>query len=287
MKSYYKQILILLLLPLLVYLAYPLLIPQESEDMVVEVVEDVEDVLLPPEPVFNSCEIDRGGVVLMFDDLHVDSWYQAHLDIFKPNDIKATFYLTRVFNLEKDPELLAKILEMQEFGHEMGNHTTNHLRIEDYLLENTVEDYIDDEVMVAQDIGDSLGLPFYSFAYRGGVGNDEVDEILLEHFKTIRYTSGRLEAENEEIFYKDACERILGTGSIDFRSISQEDVTNSLERASADSSVVIVLGHDIIEEYTEERKMYKSDYEMLNHLINEAERLDLEFFTVSEVFSGN
>ncbi len=236
------------------------------------------------EVISEDCRVEKGGVVLSFDDLSVEGWYAAHLDIFEPRGVKATFYLTHLFKLEEDSESLEKLLQMQDYGHEMANHTMNHLNLKEFLLKNTLEEYLEKEVDSVYELGKFLGLNLLSFSYPFGVGTENADMLLLEKYSSVRYT-GTLTSKSNRIFTDNICERILSAGSLDFRrGVSKKDITEVLKRAKNENLIVLMYGHSIA---VEEPSNYSVSYEMLNHLIDEAERLNLEFFTVSEVFGGN
>lgn len=249
--------------------------------------EDIPDndvVFFPDEDVSDECRAQKAGIVLTFDDLLVSSWYKMHTDLFVAEGIKATFFLSRVYFLSEGSSSVDKLHEMIDYGHEMGCHTMHHKKLSDYLKEKTIDQYIEEEIEPSIDKAASLGISFNSFAYPFGNGNSEVDKRLFEYFDIIRYTGGILDKDNTRPYFIDRCRNILMSGAIDDPyDVDKDDITASLERAKEYDSIVIILAHEPTEEPPGSQSYFVT-YDLLKHLIDEAKRLGMPFYTISEAF---
>ena len=67
---------------------------------------------------------ERGGLALTFDDYNIDNWY-TYIDLLDSFNVKATFYVSNYNKLNVHQK--AKLHEIQNRGHEIAFHSTNHV----------------------------------------------------------------------------------------------------------------------------------------------------------------
>lgn len=130
----------------------------------------------------------RAGLAFAFDDESVDEWF-ALRPFFAQHHAKVTFFVTRWQTLSD-----AQIAELEQLaaeGHDLEPHTVHHLDAAQYVAENGLPAYMNDEVMPSFDVMTGAGLPkATSFAYPFGLHSDEIDDALLQHVDRVRTTPG-------------------------------------------------------------------------------------------------
>lgn len=87
---------------------------------------DSRELWNPVEKIFKRGRRDRKEVCLTFDDGPHPQSVKEILDILKVYDVRATFFLVGR-RIEQYPE---QVREIVREGHEVGNHTENHLRLD-------------------------------------------------------------------------------------------------------------------------------------------------------------
>lgn len=116
---------------------------------------------------------DQPGILLAFDDYSPDTW-EAHFDLFDKYDVRATFFINA-------GEPVEFCYAAQERGHEIGFHTITHRN----LLECT-EDEIYEEAIAPIEVFREKGIELTSFAYPYGNYNEQLNEMMLEHYNIVR-----------------------------------------------------------------------------------------------------
>ena len=130
----------------------------------------------------------ENGVAISFDDkMNIISWNES-IPFLSEHEIIATFYVDRWDKLTD--EEISILHELQNLGHEIGIHTMNHSNYYDFKnAGGSPEDYLQIEVLPAIKIAEELGFEISTFSYPNGARMAEIDEVLLEHFVTLRGTS--------------------------------------------------------------------------------------------------
>lgn len=123
------------------------------------------------------------GLVLSFDDTHVDDWLamQPMLDQFGAH---VTFFVTKYVFLTDAQH--AELHQLAGAGNAIEAHTVNHLRGPDYVRDHGLTAYMDDEVLPSIDVLRAEGYPVNAFAYPFGARTDETDGAILQHVQLIR-----------------------------------------------------------------------------------------------------
>ena len=113
------------------------------------------------------------GILLAFDDYNPENWEQ-YFDLFDQYNVKATFFVT----CDEPTDFCYNAVKR---GHEIGYHTAGHIIATDVSPEE-VQSRIIDPIETFRNGGIELS----TFAYPSGRYNDELNELLLQHYKVLR-----------------------------------------------------------------------------------------------------
>lgn len=222
----------------------------------------------------------KGAVVFSFDDQYIEEWF-AHRDLFKKYDIKASFFITRPHLLSAEQIKMLRILIAD--GHEIGNHSLTHKSALDYA--DSIEVYIEKEVLAANKIFNSLGIEIVSFSYPYGASDSLIDNRMGEMFKYLRKATwdykDTLLSAYPEIFARPDNYTIVNAMGIDNNyRISEESLKSGLLRAKENNEVLILYAHIIdtlAMDYVISPQSLESAFQMVNQMGIKSIRLkDLE-----------
>jgi peptidoglycan/xylan/chitin deacetylase (PgdA/CDA1 family) len=118
-------------------------------------------------------EVKKCGILLAFDDYNEQNW-RDHFDLFEKYNVPVTFFVT----LDEPNEFCHDAIKK---GHEIGCHTIGHMKVTEMTDEEIQEKVIDPIEIFGKD-----GIEITSFAYPYGARTEELDELLLQHYKTVR-----------------------------------------------------------------------------------------------------
>ncbi len=118
-------------------------------------------------------EVKKCGILLAFDDYNEQNWID-HFELFEKYDVPVTFFVT----LGEPTEFCFDAIKR---GHEIGYHTIDHSKVTELTDEEIREKAIDPIETFKE-----AGIELTSFAYPYGARTEELDELLLEHYKTVR-----------------------------------------------------------------------------------------------------
>lgn len=193
-------------------------------------------------------KINNGGIIFTFDDQYVTDWVNFR-DMFNLYDIKATFFISRPQLL--DSTEIAGLKTLQNDGHEIGCHSANHLNALDF--EDSIDAYINSEVLPALNILEEHGFEITSFAFPFGKSTPEIDAAVSEYFTFVRkatynYNDTTLDMY-DEIFATNESHNIVNAMGIDMGyNITLENIESGIQRAKERNEVLILFGHKIIDE---------------------------------------
>ena len=187
----------------------------------------------PTPPSFN-----QGMVSLTFDDGWL-STYQNGMPILNTAGIKSTQYIVTGFlnNSGSGYITTSQALEMQTQGHEIGDHSANHLS-----LPTLTEAEIRAEVSQSRTDLINLGFsPVNSFAYPYGEYND----LTLQVVKESGFTNARTAITDDAGFnYKNTDPFLLKNNSIEVNT-TFDQVKTLIDSAIANKTWVILVFHQI------------------------------------------
>jgi peptidoglycan-N-acetylglucosamine deacetylase len=200
--------------------------------------------------VFLSCsekneEKRTGGVVFSFDDRFVTEWV-AHRDLFKKYNIRATFFVSRPYLL--DSTHIENLRLLNSDGHEIGCHGMYHLDATEFA--DSIDYYIDHEILPALELLNSFGFHIRSFAYPYGKSTDRIDSAMFDHFNFLRkaamnYNNTTIDAYDEIYATWNNHNIVNSMGIDDIFEISQDNLETGILRALNRDEVLVLYAHRI------------------------------------------
>jgi peptidoglycan/xylan/chitin deacetylase (PgdA/CDA1 family) len=133
----------------------------------------------------------RAGLALTFDDAHVDAWFDLR-ELFAAHGARVTFFVTRFDRLSD--ERRAKLHQLAADGHSIEAHGLRHRIAPDYVEENGLRAYMDDEALPSIELLRDDGFDPVAFAYPTGARTGEIDRALLRHVQLLRAVTFAIES---------------------------------------------------------------------------------------------
>jgi len=229
----------------------------------------------------NKEKLDKSGVVFTFDDNYISEWLSAK-ELFRKYNVKATFFISSPQKLSIEEINILKNLE--EDGHEIASHSMNHVNLPDFLLNHTMNEYIDQEIKPANKILDSLGFNIRAYAYPFGKSTVESDKLLLNYFKVLRKATYNIENVTldkiDRTFTKIGSNRVVDAMGIDNQyGITLENLEMGMKRARLQNEVLVLHAHKIVENGTG----YTISQEYLEEAFKLCQKYNLKSLTISEL----
>ena len=201
-----------------------------------------------------AAAIDQPGVVLTFDDTHVDEWVAA-IPLFAKYDARATFFVTQ-FDTLSDQQIEG-LRTLKRAGHAIGCHGLRHRKAAEYVREHGATKYLADEIEPALALMAAAGFVPTSFAYPMSNRSDDSDAALLQHFRHLR--GGAFAAEGQRLVQLDALftplDDVATRGCLLGRSLDQageegrehviDEVKEALQRAKERGECVVFYSYCI------------------------------------------
>ena len=186
--------------------------------------------------------LNGGGIVLSFDDLHISDWVGAD-NYLKPFSWKATFFIS---NLEAlDSTGFDQLKQLQQYGHEIGAHGYKHLDAVEYLNTASTGDYLNEEIDPFLREMKTHGLHINSFAYPFGTRNDATDQVLLKQFSILRGTTHGMRPPSVHVNYANGSRVVYGLGLDVSSEIDIHYILKVLNYARQKNKIVFFYGHTI------------------------------------------
>ena len=249
--------------------------------------------------LFSACEskkmIYQGGIAFSFDDRFVKEWTLLR-PLLKTYNVKATFYITQPDSLSDEEVLM--LHELRKDGHEIGCHGAMHVRSMPYIWENSLDEYMENEIFHCLKVMKKQGFSPTTFAHPGGSQMWYSDRELLKYFTLLRdvslknrelenYQYVREVGEMDEIYYQHDKTQKVNALLIDVgTNLSIEDVKQGLKRASEEGSVMMMFGHKPLNGNTQNANEYGFDINFLEQILTESAKLELKFYRMDELFVG-
>jgi len=244
--------------------------------------------LLAPLATFSASlprRLDKGGVVLTFDDRNFDDWLRA-MPLFTNYGVRATFF----FSGPIDRQALDAARRLQSFGHAIGAHGVKHLGAVEYCQQHSPEDYLRNEIMPQVEQLKAAGITPTSFAYPMSRNNAGTDAALLKVFRHVR--TGASIAPGEQISGKDiffvSADKISGRGCLYAKGIdyaptredrTYEQLDAALARAARNNEIIVLYAHNI----ALSAKSHHVTPHALEHVFQKAKELKLPFYTFDQL----
>lgn len=223
----------------------------------------------------------KAGICISFDDRSVKEWY-AMAELLRKYRSRATFFVTQFDSLDSTDIRMLKELELD--GNEIASHGAMHSVSEHYIREHGYREYVDKEIDAGIASMKRNGFNPKSFAYPYGAKYWFTDFILLRKFKILRDVEPMNNEKDltliDRIYYTYNGDRTLSSIGIDNNvGITNEMVDRAIQRALAKKEVLMLYGHSP----TAQENGYHFDTVLLEHILCEADRNKLQFFTFEDL----
>jgi peptidoglycan-N-acetylglucosamine deacetylase len=218
----------------------------------------------------------QAGIALTFDDDRVDNWFQ-NLPFLDSAGIKATFYVCKYNRFTAAQK--QKLAIIQSHGHEIAFHSTNHYNMLDYVYryKHTIEELIQNEIVNGLRQMNRDGFFPATFAYPYGAHNGIYDQMLMRYFKSVRVLNGTSDF-SKSLTVTEKNDVLYGLVIDKNGRRSDPDILQLIQSASDNNNCAILVAHDINSE-----KRLSVTRERLQKIIDAAKRLNLKYYTVSEI----
>ncbi|PGS52652.1 leucine-rich repeat domain-containing protein [Bacillus sp. AFS041924] len=247
--------------------------------------------------------VNKPGIAFSFDDsFRVNDWYEYGKDLFGYYDVKVTFNINAFHHYEGQrehtQEEIDQIIEMQAMGHEIAHHGFRHKNAANYVDENGLCTWIDEEIKTLfnwvenqthSETKEKLKKPV-TFAFPFSSYTEQiVSEITPKYFKCVR---GELNSTNLVEFNHTGF-----VPSICIDQVKLDDV-NSIKKilkiAKDTGKNVLFMCHSILPndvdwndfgwgKESEESGKWRISTDTIKSIIDEAKKLDLAFYTTAEI----
>ena len=245
---------------------------------------------------FFACEskktIHQAGIALSFDDRFVKEWASLR-PLLKKYNVKSTFYITQPDSLSVEEVNI--LHELRKDGHEIGCHGAMHVRSMYYIWENSLEEYMENEIFQALKTMKKQGFTPKTFAHPGGSQMWYSDRELLKYFSILRdvslknrnlwgYEYTREIDDMDEIYHQHDNTQRVNALLIDVGTkLTIEDLQKGLKRAKGEGSVMMIFGHKPLNENTKKINEYGFDIHFLEQILAESAKLELKFYRMDEL----
>jgi peptidoglycan/xylan/chitin deacetylase (PgdA/CDA1 family) len=255
--------------------------------------------------------INKPGVALTFDDgFRIEHWYNYGLgepnnkNIFGYYDVKSTFNINAFHQFEDrfhNQIEIDHMLELQNNGHEIANHGYKHQNTLSYVGKHGESSWVENEVLalnywMSKQEHSTSKEKFkepVSFVYPNSLYNEETTKRLVpKHFKVCRGVVSKVDLEGLTPF---ECEGLVPSICIDYINLPDiMFIKSALKLAKKTGRNLVIMCHSILPrtkawsdynwgEESEEAGEYRVSPKSLSYVINQAKKLDLEFYTLSEI----
>jgi len=225
-------------------------------------------------PTTSPAVTSHAGVAITFDDVFVDDWFETR-DLLKKYDAHVTFFVSEFPS--RNASQINKLKLLQQDGHEIAFHGTEHRNADEYLKNHSVQEYLDNEILPGVNLMRKNGLNPVDFSYPYGVGNDTLTEPLKHYFLHVRFI------EKGPIFYQYGSNTTqIYAGEIDNfpAKMTLDDIYNNISRAKKEDKIVIFYAHQTVPSNS---TFYHITYDRLEKILINASENKMKFYTISEL----
>lgn len=198
----------------------------------------------------DPARVDKGILVLTFDDSRYDSWL-PQLELFESFNARGTFF----YSGEITSEMAESMKILRAHGHSVGLHTTTHKDAVDIAPELYFSEYILPQIEQAG----SFGVEDISFfAYPNNRHSEAYDSFLSRYFTRFRAGTGIKApkgfhiADFEEPYVSleelPHCRVMGGCGIGPYYESTQENLDSALEKAARENRCITFFSHAVLPE---------------------------------------
>lgn len=188
------------------------------------------------------------GYIITFDDDNITEWYSIK-DLLEAYNVKATYFLT---NSEQfDDTQIEQLRRLKQAGHEFGSHGFQHLALNKFLKNGTLEEYFSQNIKPSVEWLNENGLGADYFAYPGGSRNQRADKELSEHFTILRGVSesqrhGSIHQvyQIDDIYYKSGYNGLISGLCLDNQfMLTLGEIRRGFQRCLRNNEVIVFYAH--------------------------------------------
>lgn len=247
--------------------------------------------------------INKPGIAFSFDDsFRVNQWYKYGKEMLGYYDVKVTFNINAFHHFEGQREHTQEeidlLLELQANGHEIAHHGYKHQNANQYSIEHGLSNWIEDEIKplfhwmenqahsktnekFKQTV--SFALPYSEYT------EEHIKELIPKYYKIVR---GHLFEDNLIPFNYTGFAPSICVDSKFLKDIKY--IKKIMKMAKKTGNNLIFMCHSIIPEEINwmdfglgEDAMEAGEWRIspntLQAIIQEAKKIDMEFYTTSEI----
>ena len=206
------------------------------------------------------------GIVLAFDDYNADNW-EDYFDLFDKYNVKVTFFV----NADEPTEFCFNAIE---HGHEIAYHTAAHVN-----LREITEDEVYQQAIAPIEVFHEQGIELTTFAYPYGAYNEQLNELLLQHYNILRGAYGYQLTGKHQMRHGFVESLSLDNINYESEEAFQERMDSILEDLSNSIGAVVGLYSHAIDDgaawcVPEERLVY---------IFQRAQEMGIQFYTYKEL----
>ncbi|NHM29279.1 polysaccharide deacetylase family protein [Neobacillus terrae] len=247
--------------------------------------------------------LNKPGISFSFDDsFRVKQWYKYGKDLFGFYDVKATFNINAFHHFEGQREHsqdeIDLLLDLQANGHEIAHHGYKHQNANTYSNEKGISSWIEDDIKPLftwienqshSKTKEKFKKPVtYAFPY-AQFNEENIKELVPKYFKAVR---GHLSENNLIPFnYTGFFPSII----IDSKNLTDvKYIKRIMKLAKKSGDNLVFMCHSLIPEEINWKDFgwgedslaageWRISPKVIQEIIDEAKKLDLEFYTTAEI----
>jgi PGF-pre-PGF domain-containing protein len=224
-----------------------------------------------------------GGIALCWDDIgNIDPCNQ-NLKMFQNYSANCTMFINSVSESPQDTR--GNLSALRSAGWEIAAHGQNHNDSIAYLNSHTSAEWLNQEIFPNIVELTGYGYPVYSFAYPYGSRNETTDALLAPYFRTIRSTAvGVVNVNESNAYYNWNDTQVLYGIEIDDQSgVSLESILSGIDYAMEHDCVLILYGHKITSNATEDTSDYQTSTSRLESILNHTSQKNGTFYLMRDL----
>jgi PGF-pre-PGF domain-containing protein len=226
-----------------------------------------------------------GGIALSWDDkMNIDTCYQ-YMQMFKDNNATCTINVNSNDLINSLQGTKNNLSALHSAGWEVAAHGHNHADSIEYLKNHTSEEWLNQEIFPNIVELTSYGYPAYSLAYPYSSNNATTDALLAPYFRTLRsQVFGVVNVNESNAYYRWDNSRVVYAVEIDDKSnISLESIEYGIDYAIQHGCVLVLFGHTITSNSTENTSEYQTSTSRLGSILNYTSQKGGKFYLMDEL----
>jgi peptidoglycan/xylan/chitin deacetylase (PgdA/CDA1 family) len=227
-----------------------------------------------------------GGIAMTFDTYPFQAInYYGNRSLLTEHGAKETFMIEQWddwTDLQK-----SYMYALASDGHELGDHTLNHVNAPEYVAANGLQAYLDNEIIAHKTVLAADGVYPTSFAYPGGSYTAQIQTALESYYWITRGAEGsgiqhnRANLSDDSFYTFGSGARIIDGLNTDMISnTSMSELQYAMDRAGENGECLVLYGH-YLRDYSEDG--YYTPPSRLDAIFDYADSIGLEFYTLSEL----